>query len=163
MQQAYIDILAKELGMELTVSSSGSVTLEQNGKIILLQWNAAENAFVVYAELGHLKGYNDGAICRQLLSANFLLMETGGGVLSYDSVQNMVGFNYVIPVAALSGEEFLLKVNAVLMLAEQWKETLKKMMAEQEENVLHKLTETENFETPEQAENSVLSLQFIKV
>lgn len=163
MQQAYIDILAKELGMELTASSAGSVTLEQDGKIILLQWNAAENAFVVYAELGHLKGYNDGAVCRQLLSANFLLMETGGGVLSYDSVRNMVGFNYVISVNALSGEEFLLKVNAVLLLAEQWKETLKKMLAEQEERVLQKLTETENLEMSDRSEDSVLSLQFIKV
>lgn len=162
-EQAYIDILAKELGMELTVSSTGAVTLVQEGRIVLLQWNAAENSFVVYVELGHLAGFNDSAVCRQLLSANFLLMESGGGALSYDSVNNMVGFNYALPVYGLSPEEFLQKMNAILLLAEEWKDTFSKMKAEQEELAAQALSEAENAESDLPQDDMALTMQFVRV
>lgn len=162
-EKAYLEILSRELGTELRVSTGGAVSFEQDGRMILLQWKEAENSFVVYAELGYLSGVNDEAVCRGLLSANFLLLESGGGTLSYDSINNKVGFNYPLPVYGLSAEDFLQKLNAVLVMAEQWKSNFEKMKKEQERAALDKIhADTDSAYAAEVSDLSA-AMQFIKV
>ncbi len=105
--KAYLEVLSKELGLDIDFSASNSAAFDLDGNIVLLQWRAFDNSFVVYSEIGSLAGRNDEAVCRQLLSANFLLMETEGATLSYDMNANKVGINYVLPLQGLSSEEFL--------------------------------------------------------
>ena len=44
----------------------------------------------------------------------------------------MVGMNYAIPVYGLSAEEFVRRLDAIVLLAGQWMEKLRLMGAEQE-------------------------------
>lgn len=162
-EKAYIEILSRELGAELRVSSGGAVSFEQDGCMILLQWKEAENSFVVYAELGYLSGVNDEAVCRSLLSANFLLLESGGGALSYDSINNKVGYNYPLPVYGLSAEDFLQKLNAVLVMAGQWKNNFEKMKKEQEKLVLDKIEADTGLDNAADVGDLSVAMQFIKV
>lgn len=162
-EKAYMEVLSRELGTELQVSSGGAVSFEQDGCMILLQWKEAENAFVVYAELGYLGGVNDEAVCRGLLSANFLLLESGGGALSYDSINNKVGFNYPLPVYGLSAEDFLQKLNAVLVMAGQWKNNFEKMKKEQEKLVLDKIEADTGLDNAAEVSDLSAAMQFIKV
>lgn len=162
-EKAYIEILSRELGAELRVSSGGAVSFEQDGCMILLQWKEAENSFVVYAELGYLSGVNDEAVCRSLLSANFLLLESGGGALSYDSINNKVGYNYPLPVYGLSAEDFLQKLNAVLVMAGQWKNNFEKMKKEQEKLVLDKIEADTGLDNAADVGDLSAAMQFIKV
>lgn len=162
-EKAYMEVLSRELGTELQVSSGGAVSFEQDGCMILLQWKEAENAFVVYVELGYLGGINDEAVCRGLLSANFLLLESGGGALSYDSINNKVGFNYPLPVYGLSAEDFLQKLNAVLVMAGQWKNNFEKMKKEQEKLVLDKIEADTGLDNAAEVSDLSAAMQFIKV
>lgn len=162
-EKAYMEVLSRELGTELRFSPSGAVSFEQDGCMILLQWKEAENAFVVYVELGYLGGINDEAVCRGLLSANFLLLESGGGALSYDSINNKVGFNYPLPVYGLSAEDFLQKLNAVLVMAGQWKNNFEKMKKEQEKLVLDKIEADTGLDNAAEVSDLSAAMQFIKV
>lgn len=144
--QTYLEALNKELGININLSNSNAVAFNLDGNNILLQWREVDNSFIVYSEIGCLRGWNDEAICRQLLSANFLLMETEGATLSYDMNVNKVGINYVLPLYGLSAEEFLQKLNAVLVLAEKWHANLIAMQKEQEESAAR--DDTEEMDTP---------------
>ena len=94
----YIEALNRETGLDIRLSSSGSAYLELEDRGILLQWLEAQNMFVIYVELGSLSGWRDEQVLRQLLSANFLFLQSGGGALSYDISANRVGLNYAVPV-----------------------------------------------------------------
>lgn len=160
--KTYLDALGNELGIEIQISETGAVPFELDGKILLLQWNEAQQSFVVYVELGYLNGYNDTEILKSLLSANFLLMESKGGVLSYDRNKNMVGYNYVLPVYGLSREEFIQKLNAAVLLAEEWNAYFENMKNEQKKLVEEKIKAIENEEESTQ-ENDVPNMQYIRI
>lgn len=156
--KAYLEVLSKELGLDIDFSTSNSAAFNLDGNTVLLQWRAFDNSFVVYSELGSLAGWNDEAVCRQLLSANFLLMETEGATLSYDMNANKVGINYVLPLQGLSSEEFLQQLNAVLVLAEKWQENLRAMQKEQEDLAL-----ADNAEINASFEPVMNDMNFIKI
>lgn len=155
--QAYIESLGKELQIDIALSASGAVAFDYEGRIILLQWNELQHSFIVYVELGYLEGFNDEQVCKTLLSANFLLMDSAGGCLSYDEHKNMVGFNYELSLFGLSNQEFILKLNAIVLLADKWKDKFtaiknehKKLISEQlahidEEENLNNITTNPNF------------------
>lgn len=132
---AYAEAIGREIGRDLRLSKTGSLFFELDGRGLLLQWQEASRSFVVYVEIGPLAGWRDGEVCRRLLSANFLLVQTRGGALSYDAAANMVGLNYVLPVYGVSPEEFVRNVNAVIVLADEWKAELVRLCAEQEKAV----------------------------
>lgn len=157
--QTYLETLSKELGININLSGSHTAVFNLDGNNILLQWRELDNSFIIYSEIGSLRGWNDEAICRQLLSANFLLMETEGAALSYDMNVNKVGINYVLPLYGLSAEEFLQKLNAVLVLAEKWHANLLAMQKEQEELAAKEDTEEMNISL-DQAMNT---MNFIKI
>lgn len=159
--KAYLESLGKELGMEIEFSQTGAAVFELDGKVLLLQWNEAERSFVVYTELGFLDGYNDREILQSLLSANFLLMESKGGVLSYDRNKNMVGYNYVLPIYGLSQEEFIQKLNAVILLAEEWNTHFDELKKEQKKIIEEKVKRIENDE--EQPLEDVSNMQYIRI
>lgn len=139
----YIEALNRETGLDIRLSSSGSAYLELEDRGILLQWLEAQNMFVIYVELGSLSGWRDEQVLRQLLSANFLFLQSGGGALSYDISANRVGLNYAVPVYGLSAEDFLRRLDAVVLLAEHWQEKLRDMAAEQEKLALQAMTGNE--------------------
>lgn len=156
--KSYLEVLSKELGIEINSSNSNAIAFNLDGNNVLLQWRELDNSFIVYSEIGNLVGWNDEAICRQLLSANFLLMETEGAALSYDMNANKVGINYVLPLYGLSPEEFLQKLNAVLVLAEKWHANLIAMQKEQEE-----LAEKEDAEIDIPLDQAMIAMNFIKI
>lgn len=156
--KSYLEVLSKELGIEINSSNSNAIAFNLDGNNVLLQWRELDNSFIVYSEIGNLVGWNDEAICRQLLSANFLLMETEGAALSYDMNANKVGINYVLPLYGLSPEEFLQKLNAVLVLAEKWHANLVAMQKEQEE-----LAEKEDAEIDIPLDQAMIAMNFIKI
>lgn len=156
--KSYLEVLSKELGIEINSSNSNAIAFNLDGNNVLLQWRELDNSFIVYSEIGNLVGWNDEAICRQLLSANFLLMETEGAALSYDMNANKVGINYVLPLYGLSPEEFLQKLNAVLVLAEKWHSNLIAMQKEQEE-----LAEKEDAEIDIPLDQAMNTMNYIKI
>lgn len=156
--KSYLEVLSKELGIEINSSNSNAIAFNLDGNNVLLQWRELDNSFIVYSEIGNLVGWNDEAICRQLLSANFLLMETEGAALSYDMNANKVGINYVLPLYGLSPEEFLQKLNAVLVLAEKWHANLIAMQKEQEE-----LAEKEDAEIDIPLDQAMNTMNYIKI
>ena len=129
---AYIEALNRATGLELSLSASGAAELVLDGRGVLLQWLEERQMFVVYIELAPLSGWRDHEVLRQLMAANFLLLESGGGALSYDTAANMVGINYALPVYGLSPEDFVKKLDAMMLMAETWRERLNRMAAEQE-------------------------------
>jgi hypothetical protein len=148
--QPFIDALGKTLDMELSLSPQGELAFVVDGRGLLLQWREASQDYVLYAEVGPLAGWRDGEICRLLLSANFLLAETQGATLSYDSIANMVGINYIVPIYGMQAEDFVRVVNNVVELADVWKEKLTQLIAEQEalvtaaqDTALQQITATE--------------------
>lgn len=160
--RAYMERLGKELGMEIELSQTGAAAFEIDGKVLLLQWNEAERSFVVYAELGYLDGYNDAEVLQNLLSANFLLMESKGGVLSYDRNKNMVGYNYVLQVYGLSPEEFIQRLNAVILLAQEWNGYFEEMKKEQKKIIEERIKAAEDQD--EAVQNSEMAnMQFIRI
>lgn len=131
----YMEILNRETGLDAALSATGAAAFQLEGRGLLLQWQEATQAFVVYVEIGSLAGWRDGEVCRQLLAANFLLVQTEGGALSYNEAANRVGLNYLIPVYGLTPGAFMEKLNAVINLADQWKNTLAELCAAQERAV----------------------------
>lgn len=129
---SYIEALNRETGLDIRLSPSGAAHFVLEDRGILLQWLEPRQMFAVYAEVGPLAGWRDDEVLRRLMSANFLFMQTGGGALSYDPAANMVGMNYALPVYGLSPEEFVRKLDAVVTLAEEWRDQLRRMCAEQE-------------------------------
>ena len=89
----YIDALGKAIGTELSLSASGSVGLSLGGRNLLIRWVEATRSFVLYAEVGALNGWRSGEVCRHLLIANFLPLETQGATLSHNDATGMVGLN----------------------------------------------------------------------
>ena len=154
----YIEALNKRTGLDIRLSSSGAARLDLEGRGILLQWLESLHQFTLYAEIGPMYGWRDGEVAKQLLAANFLFMQTQGGALSYDPFANMVGLNYAVPVYGLSPEEFVERVDAVVTLAEQWRERLRRMAAEQEHTAVQYAGDDEP-ETHEHMSESVAAMQ----
>lgn len=158
----YMEILNRETGLDAALSASGAAAFQLEGRGLLLQWQEVGQAFVVYVEIGPLAGWRDGEVCRQLLAANFLLVQTEGGALSYNEAANMVGLNYLIPVYGLAPEEFVGKLNAVINLADQWKNTLAELCAAQERAVARE-QDAEALLTDDAAPDANLGGQFLRV
>lgn len=131
----YIDALGKAIGTELSLSASGSVGLSLGGRNLLIRWVEATRSFVLYAEVGALNGWRSGEVCRRLLIANFLLMETQGATLSYNDATGMVGLNYPVPVYGLEADAFVRAVDNIVTLSEEWKTRLDALNRKQEEAV----------------------------
>ena len=128
----YIEALNRETGLDIQLSASGGAQLMLEDRGVLLQWLEEQQMFIIYMELGPLSGWRDEEVLKQLLSANFLFLQTEGGSLSYNPSANMVGMNYAIPVYGLSAEEFVRRLDAIVLLAGQLMEKLRLMGAEQE-------------------------------
>ena len=103
----YIEALNRETGLDIQLSASGGAQLMLEDRGVLLQWLEEQQMFIIYMELGPLSGWRDEEVLKQLLSANFLFLQTEGGSLSYNPSANMVGMNYASPVYGLSAEEFV--------------------------------------------------------
>lgn len=161
-EKMYFEALSKELGIDLEISQDGCVSLSQNNRNLLIKWNEREKKFIVYAEIGQLLGWNDFEIMRQLLSANFLFFGSNGGTLSYTPINNSIGFNYCIPANGLSPEEFVNMLNAVVLLADEWKNNLDKMQEEQERTAERNIEKILDFEDDTDS-NAVSSMNFIKI
>ena len=131
----YIDALNKELGLDITLPASGGIAFSLEGRNMLLQWVEATQVFVVYVEIGALGGWRNGTICRQLLAANFLFIETQGGTLSYNEATQMVGLNVQLPIHDLETNDFLAALNHCVLCAETWRSRLETMNREQEREV----------------------------
>ncbi|HJD96325.1 type III secretion system chaperone [Mailhella massiliensis] len=156
----YLEALNRETGLDIQLSASGGAQLMLEGRGMLLQWLEAQAMFIVYIELGTLSGWRDEEVLRQLLSANFLLLQTEGGALSYHPAANMVGMNYAISVYGLTAEDFVRRLDAVILLAEQWQERLRRMEAEQEKLAVRAVEGGE--ETPSDADPYV-SMQMLRI
>lgn len=130
MQQClpFIEALNRESGMQIELSEGGSAAFAVDGRGILLQWSEARSSLVVYAELEPLAGYRDSEIISQLMSSNFLLQATQGGTLSLDPTVNMIGLNYPIALYGLSPDEFVRIFDAVVELAQHWREEIRGMI-----------------------------------
>lgn len=129
----YVKALSDIVGQEVNIDGEGGLAFSLESGNLLLQWNEETETFVAYAEVGPLLGWNDAAVCRELLCANFLLLETQGSALSYDAVNNMVALNRNIPVQGLEPEKFIAILNNLLALADIWRENLNTVMARQKE------------------------------
>ena len=129
----FMKALSDVVGQDVTIDGEGGLAFSLEKGNLLLQWNEEHGSFVAYAEVGPLLGWNDAEVCRVLLSANFLLLETQGAALSYDEVNNMVALNRIILVQGLEPESFIQILNDLLITAEIWKGNLQDLMAKQEE------------------------------
>lgn len=129
----FIKALSAVVGQEVTIDGEGGLAFSLERGNLLLQWNEEKESFVAYVEVGPLMGWNDAEVCRALLSANVLLLETQGSALSYDEVNNTVALNRLIPVQGLEPEGFIQILNNLLAMAEIWQENLKSLIAKQEE------------------------------
>ena len=136
----FIKALGQTAGIAIDVSPSGAVRLDVGGRGLLLQWLEARKSFVAYAEIGRLSGIRDSVVLRELLSANFLLQETAGAALSFDPSTGTAGLNLSIPVNGLDTAEFVDRIDALLLPAEEWAGRLRSM-CEAEEHVAVDLLE----------------------
>ncbi len=155
----YIEALNSQTGLGIELSSSGAVRLDLDGRGILLQWLDNLQEFVVYAEVGPLCGWRDGEVLKQLMSANFLFMQTQGGALSYDPAANMVGLNYTIPVYGLLPEDFVKRLDVIVTLAAEWRERLHRMSAEQERLATRSSLSEGAVSSAEREQNSFADMQ----
>ena len=129
----FIQKLSETVGQEVNLDEKGAVAFSLAGGHVFLEWNDARASFVAYAEVGPLLGWNDAEVCRELLSANFLLLETLGSALSYDEVNYIVALNRNIAVQGLDPDSFINILNEFLLVADIWKEKLILIMAQHEE------------------------------
>ena len=155
----YIEALNRQTGLDIRLSSSGAARLDLDGRGILLQWLENLQQFIVYAEIGPLYGWRDGDVMKQLLSANFLFMQTRGGALSYDPAANMVGLNYTIPVYGLLPEDFVKRLDVIVTLAAEWRERLHRMSAEQERLATRSSLSEGAVSSAEREQNSFADMQ----
>ena len=157
----YLEALNRETGLDIQLSASGGAHMMLDGKGMLLQWLEEQGMFIVYMELGTLSGWRDEEVLRQLLSANFLFLQTEGGALSYNPAANMVGMNYAIPVYGLTAEDFVRRLDAVILLAEQWEERLRLMGAEQERLAAQAMAQEEQNSSSE--EGLYAAMQMLRI
>lgn len=160
-EKMYFEALGKELGTELEFSGDGCVALSQDNRNMLIKWNETEKKFIIYIEIGQLLGWNDFEIMRQLLGANFMYFGSNGGTLSYDSINNKIGFNYCISAYGLSAEEFVNAVNAAVLLADGWKTNLDAMQEQEERRAGEHIENVLAFK--DNAEDEDFVLNFIKI
>jgi len=158
----YFDALNQALGLELSPSPTGSLAFQLEGWGLILQWLEEARAFILYAELGSLAGWGEREICRTLLGANFLLVETQGASLSLDSSKNVVGLNYYFPVYGQTGEGFVNLVDNFVEMADYWRGRLAALNAEQEERVRVALA-TQEEPAAEEAEESFSPPAMIRI
>lgn len=129
---SFIDVLGRELGMDIQLSPTGAAHFVIDGYGLLIQWTESRHAFVVYAEVGPLSGWRDGEVVKELMAANFLLLGSLGGALSLDLSKSMVGLSYQIPVYGMTPEDFVKAIDGIVTQAGEWRGTLARMSAEQE-------------------------------
>lgn len=139
--EPYIHALSQATGMDVELPPTGTLAFSLGGRGLLLQWNEAVQSFVAYVEIGPLQGCRDGDVCRQLLSANFLLLETRGTALSYNEINQMVALNYTIPIYGLTPTDFIRVLGNLVTLADEWKERLAIILAEAEAEALRSAAE----------------------
>lgn len=157
----FMKALSDVVGQEVDIDGEGGLAFSLEGGNLLLQWNEKSDSFVAYVEVGPLLGWNDAAVCRELLAANFLLLETQGAALSYDEVNNRVALNRNIPVQGLEPENFIQILNNLLDMADIWRKNLKAIMARQEEAALANAVRLRELsgESMEEAEESSFLLR----
>lgn len=131
---AYMEALSNRIGEKVALSD-GQAALALDGRGFLLRWDETAQRFMVHVELGPLAGWQDGGVCKLLLAANFLMLETDGGALSYNPASNMVGLNHPVETYGMDPQGFLDVINRILALAEGWRERLARMGQEKEHTV----------------------------
>ena len=131
----YIEALGRAIGEKIDIPADGKIALMLGNRGVLLLWQ--DDVCVVHVEVGPLLGWRDGEVCKQLLSANFLLRETDGGALSYNPVTNMVGLNCPISLYGLEPQGFPAVLDRVLALGAIWQEKLLAMGKAQEDAAMN--------------------------
>ncbi|MDO5351491.1 MAG: type III secretion system chaperone [Succinatimonas sp.] len=136
LDQSYMQKLSESLGMDLKLDEHGFLSLSYEERSLLLSFKESSQSFLVYIEIGALKGYNDEKVLKHLLMANFLYSETSGGSLSYDEIHNKIGLNYIINIYNQSPDDFVANLNAVVILADKLSAQLLQLQDEIEKDFI---------------------------
>ena len=131
--QPYLNALARKLGTSLTASESGEVRFEIGRRTVMLAWAESPDRFLIYADAGRIGTFRREDVLMRLLSANFLMHETEGAALSFDSTQNTVGLNGTIQVYGLSPEDFVKAFERFMALTALWRRKLARANRDAEE------------------------------
>ncbi len=116
--QAYINALAQALGQEFALDENGTLILSIDDVPMLIQERS--KSFHLQMPLGTITPVDRLSVMRQLLGANFLLHETGGGALSYNAEADAVFLEYTLPVAQLDAEGFVAAIEDFTQMVDAW-------------------------------------------
>lgn len=139
--QLYIDALATALGQEFALSQDGTLILSIDDVPLLIQERA--DHFHLQMPLGGITPVDTLAVMTKLLSANFLLHETGGGALSYNAEAGVVFLEFALYTAQLSAGGFVTAVEAFTHLADAWMTKLEEINSSTEARVAKLMDELE--------------------
>lgn len=135
LADTFIEALGRTLGIPLALSDKGSVALSMGGRSLLIQWVEAAQSFMFYAEVAPVPEWCSAAVCRLLLSSNFMLMETQGATLSWSAETGMAGLNLPLPAAGLDKVSFIRAVDAIVRLSDEWRNRIEAICEDEERRV----------------------------
>ena len=131
--QPFVKALSQALGAELEASPEGALFLPQEEGAVLIQWLEAGRRVLFYAEVGAPTTFRRGDVFANLLEANLFLAQTRGTALSFDSGNNMIGLNLLLPIDGLSQEDFVNAVDNLIAAAAAWRAELSRLNRQAEE------------------------------
>lgn len=131
--QPYIAALAERTGIPLETSPDGSFATLLDGKRLLVKAPGRGKTILFYMEVGRPTLFRRGEVLTSLMGGNLFLAETRGAALSYDTFNEMVGLNLILPVHHLDVEEFINAVDNFVAAADDWGRKLEELNAQAEE------------------------------
>ncbi len=148
--QAYINALGHALGQDFALDQYGTLTLAIDDVPLLIQERA--DHFHMQMPIGAITAVDKLSVMTELLSANFLLHQTGGGALSYNAEAGAVFLEYAMHTEQMDAESFVAAVEAFVHMVDAWMTRLDEINASAARRVAQKIAELE----AKQAENEAL-------
>ena len=118
--EPYIHALGQRVGLPLEASPDGSFTTILGGMRLLVRALESGEAILFYMEVGQPSLFGRGEILARLMEGNLYLAGTRGAALSYDTANERVGLNLLLPLRQLENEEFINAVDNFVAAAVDW-------------------------------------------
>ncbi len=142
-EKIYIDALTNALGQTIELSPEHNALISLDDADLFIQWRSRMQVFQVQMAIGKPNPIG-GGIFKKLLSANFLLYQTGGASLSYNEELDMVFLENIISIQGIDGNEFVEQIEIFVQIRDAWVEKLNSLNEENQNIMINEFVDLEN-------------------
>ena len=107
-------------GIELQAEKDGAVMFVYQNRNVLLRFEPNSGVCLICVDLARLEAAAMPDAFSELLEANYLLSDSRGGALSYQSQSGMVTINFLVPSEGDDVEAFVNRLNRALSASDEW-------------------------------------------